>query len=454
MSAITTPEPRWTLPPGRSYEAVNALVTTPLLAPATLSWRLWWIAVAVSAALTLLMLISIGWLLFNGIGIWGVNTTVVWGYAIANYVWWIGIGNAGTLISSMLLLMRQRWRASINRFAEAMTLFAAAIAGLFPILHLGRPLYFYWLTPYPNTMMVWPQWRSALIWDFWAILSYLLFSIIFWYVGLIPDFATLRDRATRKVPRFIYGALALGWRGSARHWHYYEVYHMAMAALAVPLVVSLHSVVGLDFAASLMPGWQETIFPPYFVVGAMYSGFAMVVVLAALVRWGFGLQSIITVNHFAAMAKIMLAAAIIMGLSYATEWFSAWYSGERQDRSLVVFMFTGTYAPLMWALIVCNVLVPQAFWLRTVRRRIAAVFVMAVVINIGMWLERILIVWNTLSHDFLPSMRRAFTPTIWDWAVLAGSLGFFALLFLIFVRVIPSVSMHETRHLLREEQAA
>jgi Ni/Fe-hydrogenase subunit HybB-like protein len=456
MSAAThtTPLDRWVLPPGRSYEAVNDLVSAPLLRRRSFRWRAWWIAFAVSLALTIMMLISIGWLLIEGIGVWGNNTTVVWGFAIANYVWWIGIGNAGTLISSMLLLMRQRWRASINRFAEAMTLFAAAIAGLFPILHLGRPMYFYWLTPYPNTMQVWPQWRSALIWDFWAILSYLLFSIIFWYVGLIPDLATLRDRAKSKWPRLIYGAFSLGWRGSARHWHYYEIYHMAMAALAVPLVVSLHSVVGLDFAASLMPGWQETIFPPYFVVGAMYSGFAMVVVLAAMVRWGFGLQAIITVDHFAVMAKVMLAASIIMGLSYSTEWFGSWYSGETQNRSLLVFMFTGTYWPLFMAPLACNVIVPQAFWLGQVRRSIAAVFAVAVFINIGMWLERILIVWNTLSHGFLPSMRRNFMPTIWDWSLLAGSLGFFALLFLVFCRAVPTVSMHETRKLVHERKEA
>jgi molybdopterin-containing oxidoreductase family membrane subunit len=449
-----TPLDRWTLPSGRNYEAVNKLVAAPLLKRKTFRWSVWWIAFGVSLALTVMMLISAGWLLIEGVGVWGNNTTVVWGFAIANYVWWIGIGNAGTLISSMLLLMRQRWRASINRFAEAMTLFAAAIAGLFPIVHLGRPMYFYWLTPYPNTMHVWPQWRSALIWDFWAILSYLLFSIIFWYVGLIPDLATLRDRARTKWPRAIYGAFALGWRGSARHWHYYEIYHMAMAALAVPLVVSLHSVVGLDFAASLMPGWQETIFPPYFVVGAMYSGFAMVVVLAAMVRWGFGLQAIITVNHFDVMAKVMLAASVIMGLSYATEWYAAWYSGETQDRSLLVFIFTGTYAPMFWALIACNCIIPQAFWFSAVRRHIGAVFTVAVLINVGMWLERILIVWNTLSHGFLPSMRRSFFPTIWDWTLLAGSLGFFMLMFLIFCRAVPSVSMHETKRLVHEEKEA
>jgi Ni/Fe-hydrogenase subunit HybB-like protein len=446
-----TPVRRFTLPSGRSYEKVDDLVTAPLIEREAWSWRIWWIAFAASAALTAVFVVCVVWVFIKGIGIWGLNTSVVWGFDIANYVWWIGIGNAGTLISSMLLLMRQRWRASINRFAEAMTLFAAAIAGLFPIIHLGRSLYFYWLTPYPNTMTVWPQWRSALIWDFWAILSYLLFSILFWYVGLIPDFATVRDRARNPRQRLIYGALALGWRGSARHWRVYQLYHIAMACLGVPLVVSLHSVVGLDFAASLMPGWSESIFPPYFVVGAMYSGFAMVVCLTALVRWGFRLQPLITTEHFDVMAKIMLAASIIMGLSYLTEWFNAWYGGEHAERSLVRFAFTGAYAPLFFAMLFCNVLAPQAFWFRAVRRSIAAVFALAVAINVGMWLERILIIWNTLSHGYMPSMWRLYLPTIWDWLTMFGSLGFFIFLFLIFVRLVPTVSMHEVRDLVAEE---
>ena len=395
------PEPvRWILPQARTLDAVNAIVTAPLYERGQWSWQAWWIGVAVSGAMTVVFLVGVTVVLMRGIGVWGVNTTVVWGTAIADYVWWIGIGNAGTLISAMLLLMRQKWRAATNRFAEAMTLFAAAIAGIFPIIHLGRPMYFYWLTPYPNTMTVWPQWRSALIWDFWAIFSYILFSIIFWYVGLIPDLATLRDRARSKFAATVYGAFALGWRGSARHWHAYERLHLALACLGVPLVVSLHSVVGMDFAASLMPGWQETIFPPYFVVGAMYSGFAMVVCLAALVRWGFRMQGLITIAHFDVMAKVMLAAAIIMGLSYATEWFNAWYGGDHAERSLVVFEFTGAYAPLFWALLLCNVVIPQAFWFGAVRNNVIAVFVIAVAINIGMWFERILIVWNTLSHDY------------------------------------------------------
>jgi molybdopterin-containing oxidoreductase family membrane subunit len=300
-------------------------------------------------------------------------------------------------------------------------------------------------------MTLWPQWRSALIWDFWAILSYILFSIIFWYVGLIPDFATLRDRARTRGKATIYGALALGWRGAARHWRAYETLHLALACLGVPLVVSLHSVVGMDFAASLMPGWQETIFPPYFVVGAMYSGFAMVVCLAALVRWGFRMQALITAAHFEVMAKVMLVAAIIIGLSYASEWFTAWYGGERAERSLVAFAFTGAYAPLFAAMLLFNVMMPQAFWAGSVRSNIVAVFVIAVLINVGMWLERILIIWNTLSHDYLPSMWRLFVPTVWDWLTTIGSLGLFALMFLAFVRLVPAVSMHEVRRLIGEQ---
>ena len=442
---------RWTKPQARAIEAINHLVAAPLLERGAWTWRWWWIAFGISLALTIVMAVSASWTLAKGIGIFGNNTTVVWGFPIANYVWWIGIGNAGTLISSMLLLMRQHWRASINRFAEAMTLFAAGIAGIFPILHLGRPLYFYWLVPYPNVQDIWPQWRSALVWDFWAIASYILFSILFWYIGLIPDLATLRDRAKSTVAQTLFGVFALGWRGSARHWHTLHVYHATVACLGVPLVVSLHSVVGLDFAASLMPGWSETIFPPYFVVGAMYSGFTMVIVLAATVRWGFRMEAIITLEHFEVMAKILLAASVIMTLSYLTEWFQAWYSGEHAERSLVTYAFTGDYRLVYWTMLVCNCVVAHAFWIRGVRRSIAAIVTIGIIINIGMWLERITIVWNTLSHGHAKSMWRVFYPTVWDFLLLFGSLGFFALLYLILCRLIPVVSMHETRRLVAPE---
>ena len=437
---------------GATYVSVTRAVSEPLLERRF--GRAWRLAFAAATLSTVALLAGVIWLFVEGIGIWGVNTTVVWGYAIASYVWWIGIGNAGTLISSMLLLTRQRWRASINRFAEAMTLFAASIAGLLPILHLGRPYLFYWLAPYPNTMGVYPQWRSALVWDFWAILSYLLFSIMFWYVGLIPDLATLRDHARSRLARLLYGAFALGWRGSARHWHRFEAYYWAMASLGVPLVCSVHSVVGLDFAASLMPGWSETIFPPYFVVGAMYSGFGIVVMLSVLFRWGLGLHDLITMRHLDLMGRILLMCAIVMGYSYATEWFTAWYAGSPFDRGVTGYQFTGTYAPLYWTLLLLNVAIPQALWFRTVRRSIPALFAISLLLNVGMWLERILIIWMTLTHGHLPSRWTYFYPTAWDWLFLFAPLGFFAFMFLCLVRLVPVVSMHEVRKLVHEEGGA
>jgi len=440
-------------PPLLPRDATDAWITEEvadiLLEPRR--WRLWWIAIAPAAILSGLTFAAIGLVLSRGIGVLGNNTPVVWGFPIANYVWWIGIGNAGTLISALLLLTRQPWRAAINRFAEAMTLFAVSIAGLFPIIHLGRPQYFYWLAPYPNTMTLWPQWRSALVWDFWAIVSYLLFSIIFWYTGLIPDLATLRDRAKSRRARRIYGAFALGWRGSAHHWRRLDTFYLTAAALAVPLVCSVHSIVGLDFAASLMPGWQETIFPPYFVVGAMYSGFALVVILVALIRWGFGLQAMLTMKHFEAMARILLASSLIMTLSYASEWFSGWYGGHAADRDEIAFSFTGAYSPLFLSQLFGNCLLPQALWFPAVRRSQAALIVISLGILVGMWFERILIIWNTLSHSFLPSMDHLFTPTLVDWALLFAPLGFFTFLFLIFLRLVPAISMHEMRRLRREE---
>ena len=445
------PAHRWISAARASDAAVTQAVADPLF---TGFGKTWWLALLITLPFVLWLFVAIAWLFYQGIGIWGINSTIVWGVAIANYVWWIGIGNAGTLISAMLLLTRQRWRASINRFAEAMTLFAVAIAGLMPIVHLGRPIYAYWLAPYPNTMALWPQWRSALVWDFWAIVSYLLFSILFWYVSLIPDLATMRDRTPRRAGQLLYGAFALGWRGSSREWSRLQTLHTTMAALGVPLVCSVHSIVGLDFAASLMPGWQESIFPPYFVVGAMYSGFAMVVVLAAAIRWGLSLQAIITRRHFEVMARILLMASIVMFYSYATEWFMGWYGGEHADREVVRFEFTGTYAPLYWALLACNCLIPQLLWWPFARRSLFILIPVAIAINIGMWLERILIVWNTLSHGYMPSLWRTFHFTFWDWSFLVAPLGLFAFLFLIFMRLVPSISMFDVRELAHQEAAA
>ena len=433
-------------------ELIAAEITDPILKHSP--GRLWWIALSVSFFFLLVTAATIAWLFINGIGSWGVNTTVVWGYAIASYVWWIAIASGGTLISSILVLTRQEWRRSINRFAESMTLFAISIAGIFPILHLGRPTYFYWLAPYPNTMSLWPQWRSALVWDFWAILSYLLFSIIFLYVSLLPDLATMRDRSKGEMGKIFYGSLALGWRGSARHWRHLETLHLTLAALALPLVTSVHSIVGLDFAASLMPGWQETIFPPYFVIGALYSGFAMVLLLSILVRWGLQLKSVITIDHFDAMAKIILMGSIIMTYSYATEWFMAWYGGGYAERSLVAYMFEGDYAPLYWLLLFCNCLLPQTLWLRSMRRSVMALAIIAILILVGMWFERILIIWNTLSHGYMPSLWRLFHPTLSDWSLLIGPIGVFAFMFLLFIRLIPTVSIYEMRELCRKEGSA
>ena len=388
----------------------------------------------------------------QGIGVWGNNTTIVWGFPIANYVWWIGIGNAGTLISALLLLTRQPWRAPINRFAEAMTLFAATIAGIWPIIHLGRWMFFYWIFPYPNPMALWPQWRSALIWDGWSLLAYIIFSLLFWYTGLIPDLATLRDRAHKPSTRKLYGAFALGWRGSARHWAVHQQFYRVMAGLAVPLVCSVHSIVGLDFAASLMPGWQESLFPPYFVVGAMFSGFAMVVLIAALVRMGLRDTGLVTPRHFDAMAKVMLAGACVMSASYATEWFMAWYGAERAERSFLAYVFTGKYAGVYGLMLLFNCVIPQALWWRRVRASLPVLAMISAFILVGMWFERILIIWNTLGHGYLPTLWRGFLPSAVDWMVLFGSLGVFVTAFLMFVRLIPAVSMFEMRELVGEER--
>jgi molybdopterin-containing oxidoreductase family membrane subunit len=439
----------WIEPDARSVAAINALSARPVLGGGW-GW-LWWAVLAAAAALTALLAAAVAYSFAIGPGVWGNNTSVVWGFPIANYVWWIALGSAGTLISSVLLLTRQPWRAAINRFAEAMTILAVAIAGLFPILHLGRPMYFYWTAPYPNSMGLWPQWRSALIWDFWAIVSYLLFSILFFYVGLLPDFAFLRDRARSKSVKRFYGVLALGWRGSLRHWAYYASLHRMLAAVAAPLVVSVHSIVGLDFAASLEPGWSESLFPPYFVAGALFSGFALVVLLTAALRRAARLHAVITLRHFDAMAKVILAASLIMALSYATEWFSAWYAGAPAEQRLLRFTFTGTYAPAYFAMLACNIAAPQIFWWPRARRSLPVLIGVSGLVLVGMYLERILIIANTLSHDYLPSAWRAYVPTGVDFAILAGACGFFVLLFMILARIVPVVATPELRRLAQAE---
>jgi molybdopterin-containing oxidoreductase family membrane subunit len=404
-----------------------------------------WLGLGVSTAFTALFFVAIGYLFAVGIGIWGVNQPVAWAFALTNFVWWVGIGHAGTFISAFLLLLRQHWRTSINRFAEAMTIFAVAMAGLMPILHLGRPWFFYWLVPYPDVMNVWPQWRSPLVWDIFAIGTYIIVSILFWYMGLLPDLATLRDRARTRGKRIAYGLFALGWRGEARHWHRYETAYLLLAGLATPLVISVHSVVSLDFSFGLVPGWHSTIFPPYFVAGALYSGFAMALVIAVPMRAAFGLRDFITERHLAKMGTLLLVTGLLVAYSYVVEVFTAYYGGDAHEIAIIDDRYTGAYAPIAWAVVLCNVAIPQALWLGWVRRSPLALFALGLVVLVGMWLERFMIIVQSLAHDFLPSSWHLYVPTFWDLATLAGSIGAFALLFLLFLRFLPAISMAELR---------
>ncbi len=416
--------------------------------------RGWILGFAVAFALLLLFLFCIGWLFLKGVGIWGVNVPVAWGFAITNFVWWIGIGHAGTFISAILLLLHQDWRTSINRFAEAMTLFAVACAGIFPLLHLGRPEVFYWLLPYPDTMGLWPQWRSALVWDVFAVGTYLLVSLMFWYIGLVPDVATMRDRASHRAPRYFYGILSLGWRGSARHWKRFHMAYLLLAGLAAPLVLSVHSVVSLDFAIAIVPGWHSTIFPPYFVAGAIFSGFAMVLTLAIPIRKYYGLQDFITRRHLENAAKVMLATGLLVAHGYVTEGFMAWYSDDKFEIFLTLNRMFGPYWPAYWMLIFCNVAVPQALWCKRIRTHIGALFVISLLVNVGMWLERYVIVVTSLHRDFLPSSWGMFHGTRWDWLTLLGSFGLFLTLLFLFLRILPAISISEMRELVHKRSAA
>ncbi|MES2184052.1 MAG: NrfD/PsrC family molybdoenzyme membrane anchor subunit [Pseudomonadota bacterium] len=412
--------------------------------------RTWALAFGVTLLGVLVFLGAIAYLFKVGVGIWGINIPVAWGFAIANCVWWIGIGHAGTFISAVLLLLRQRWRTSINRFAEAMTLFAASMAGLFPVLHLGRPWFAYWLAPYPNRMELWPQFRSPLVWDFFAIGTYIAVSFLFWYVGLVPDLATMRDRARQRWKQYTFGLLALGWRGEARHWARHRSAYLLLAGLATPLVVSVHSVVSLDFAIGNTPGYHSTIFPPYFVAGALLSGFAMVITLAVPLRKAFGLQDFITERHLDNAAKVLLTTCWLVAYGYLSEVFTAFYSGDANEIAVTVNRWTGTYAPVYWAMIFCNVLAPQLLWWPAHRRNVALLFGLSLVINLGMWMERVLIVVSSLYQDYVPSAWGLYVPTRWDWLFLAGSICTFAWLFLVFVRVLPALSITEMRGLVRE----
>jgi molybdopterin-containing oxidoreductase family membrane subunit len=436
------------LEPGHTYASVTDKISAITLSRGTPPG--WLLGFGLAFLLVMVLFFAIAYLLISGVGIWGINMPVAWGFAIVNFVWWIGIGHAGTLISAILLLMRQQWRTSINRFAEAMTLFAVACAGLFPVLHLGRPWFFYWLIPYPNTMDMWPQFRSPLVWDFFAVSTYATVSLLFWYIGLIPDLATLRDRSQSRIGRVVYGMLAMGWRGAARHWHRYQTAYVLLAGLATPLVVSVHTIVSLDFAASIIPGWHTTIFPPYFVAGAIFSGFAMVMTIAIPIRAIYHLEDFITMRHLRNMALVLLATGLIVGYGYTMETFMAWYSGSGPEIFGVRNRMLGPYAPLYWGMLACNVLAPQILWFRRARASVPLLFVIAIIVNIGMWLERFVIVVTGLHRDYLPSSWDMYYPTVWDWATFLGTIGLFVALLFLFVRFLPMISIFEMRELVSE----
>src|SRR5688500_18978412 len=432
--------------PGMTFASVTDKISSIVLKRKTS--LAWFFGFAISFALFQLMLLAITNLVFVGIGLWGVNVPVAWGIDILNFVWWIGIGHAGTLISAILLLLRQRWRTSINRFAEAMTLFAVAQAGMYPIFHLGRPWLMYWLFPYPNTMGVWPQFRSPLIWDVFAVSTYATVSALFWFVGLIPDFATLRDRARNKKAAVIYGMLAMGWRGSATHWHNDETAYLLLAGLATPLVISVHTVVSFDFAVGLIPGWHATIFPPYFVAGAIYAGFAMVLTLAIPLRTLYGLEDFITMRHLENMAKVMLATGLIVAYGYMMEAFMAWYSANPYENVMIWNRMTGPYAHMYWALILCNVIAPNTLWIKNLRTSVPYLFFMSFVVSVGMWLERYVIIVTSLHRDYLPSSWGMYSGTLYDWAAFIGTMGLFLTLLFLFIRFLPVISIFEMRTIL------
>jgi len=436
--------------PGHTFGSVTDKISAIVLRRRTPRW--WFVGFAFSFLIALVLFNSIAYLVLKGTGVWGNNVPVGWAFDIINFVWWIGIGHAGTLISAILLLLRQSWRTSINRFAEAMTLFAVACAGIYPALHTGRPWLDYWLLPYPNTMGMWPNFRSPLMWDVFAVTTYATISALFWFVGLIPDFATLRDRARKRGAKMIYGMLALGWRGSARHWHRYETAYLLLAGLSTPLVLSVHTIVSFDFAVGIVPGWHATIFPPYFVAGAIYAGFAMVITLAIPLRKFYGLEDFITDRHIRNSAKIMLATGLIVAYGYMMEAFFSWYSANTYEVFMMKNRMTGPYGYIYWMLILCNVIIPQFLWFRRFRHSTAAIFAVALVVSVGMWLERFVIIVTSLNRDFLPSSWHYYSPTVIDWSMFIGTLGLFFSLFFLFIRFLPMISIFEMRTLVPEAE--
>ena len=425
---------------------LNDRVGDSVLQPGAPLW--WWTSLLFALALLLVLVVACTWLFVAGIGIWGVRIPVAWGIDIAEYIWWIALASGGTIVSALFYLTRSPWRPAISRIAETMMLCAAASAAILPILHLGRPGLFYWLFPYPNTMGVWPQFRSPIQWDFVCILCYIAMSLLFYYTGLVPDFATLRDRATSRGRQLCYGILALGWRGSARQWHYHKTAYFIMAAIMAPMVVSVHSVVGLDFAGGLTPGWHSTQFPPYFFFGAVISGIALVILLTIASRHAYRLEAIITGYHLNALAKIMLTGSLMLGFAYSWEAFGPFYGSVVAERTMFLERVFGVYAPAFWVTIAANVALPQLLWWPAARLSEPLLCLIASAIIIGMWFERFVIVVTSLHRDYMPSAWRDYFPTVWDWATLAGTVGLFLTLFLLLLRVVPVVSLAEMRELI------
>ena len=444
-------EPRHLVPPADDDKSLNEKLFAFMWNKPSKAWM-----ALLGLALTLLgvLVVSIGYSLYKGIGAWGNNQPVGWAFDIINFVWWVGIGHAGTLISAILLLFQQKWRTSINRAAEAMTLFAVCCAGIFPLLHTGRPWFAFWLFPYPSTLGAWPQFRSPLVWDVFAISTYLTVSALFWFVGLVPDLAALRDSSKTKLQRRIYGALSLGWRSSGRHWHNYKIAYLLLAGLSTPLVLSVHTIVSFDFATGLIPGWHTTVFPPYFVAGAVFSGFAMVITLLIPVRKFMGLRDVITDRHLENMNKVILATGLMVSYGYIMEHFIAWYSANTNEAFVFINRAVGPYAGIYWLMIACNVITPNIFWFKKCRTSIPIMWVASILVNIGMWCERFIIIVTSLHRDFLPSSWGMYSPTIVDWGIYIGTIGLFSTLFLLFLKFLPAVAVSEVKEMQWETKHA
>ena len=446
MKLVDLPPDAPIVEPGVSLRSVSEEVSNRVLQPQAPRW--WWVGFAFGLTLFFVLLVAMAWLFINGIGVWGVNIPVAWGLAIAEYVWWIALASGGTIVSALFYLTRSPWRSATNRIAESMLLSAAPCAGLMPIMHLGRPGLFYWLFPYSTVMGVWPQARSPLWWDFICLLCYILMSIMYYYAGLIPDLATVRDVARHRRQQILYGILALGWRGAARHWRNHQTTYFIMSAIMAPMVISVHSVVGLDFAGGLTPGWHSTQFPPYFFFGAVISGTALIIMLTIVVRWGYSLQDVLTEYHLNAMAKVMLVGSLLLTYSYVWEGFGPIYGSNIAERTEYLDRAFGFTAPSFWSEKVLNSIIPQLLWFPAVRRSQILLFLISGGVIVGMWLERYMFTVASLHRNYMPSYWGDYYPTLWDWAILAGTIGLFLTLFFLFLRFVPIVSMSEVRELI------